>query len=232
MLLPFIAPRAYPPSWVDLLRDTVLSPDRHWVSAESARIQLATRELQAWLADPRPYDGPQQKWSWSSVLADFLRSVDHLGPELTTALGSDLATAVATATSLKSDFDSKSHGQMEAALTARRSGDQVVIDQLISRWEGVDVRLTAWRDLIEACRDTTVPYGALAHRRDLFWHLTRSGDHDTGQLSDFLAGTLANNAYWVDLAKVWLGDITPHCGSRTSLPGYPRPSNLPSASGW
>ena len=186
----------------------MLSPDRHWVPAESVRIQLAARELQAWLADPRPYDGPQQKWSWLSVLADFLRSVDHLGSELTTALGSDLAAAVAAATSLKSDFDNKSHGQMEAALTTRRPGDQAVIDQLSTRWDGVDVRLAAWRDLIEACRDTTVPSDALAHRRDLFWHLARSGDHDTGQLSDFLAGTLGNNAYWVDLARVWLGDIT------------------------
>ncbi len=186
----------------------MLSPDRHWVPAESVRIQLATSELQAWLGDPRPYDGPQQKWSWLSVLADFLRSAGHLGSELTAALGSDLAAAVTSAASLKADFDSKSHGQMEAALTTRRPGDQAAIDQLSTRWDAVDVRLAAWRDLIEACRDTTVPFDVLAHRRDLFWHLARSGDHDTGQLSDFLAGTLANNAYWVDLARVWLGDIT------------------------
>jgi hypothetical protein len=95
-MLPFNVPRTYPPSWVDLLRDTVLWPNRRWVPTESVNILLATRELQAWLADPRPYAGKDQKWSWLSVLADFLHSVDQLGPALTTALGSDLSAAVAT----------------------------------------------------------------------------------------------------------------------------------------
>ena len=97
---------------------------------------------------------------------------------------------------------------MEAAFPARQLGDKAVIDQLSTRWDGVDVRLAAWHDLIEVCRDTTIGYDTLALRRDLFWQLARAGNHDTSQLSDFLAGTLADNAYWVDLAKVWLGDIT------------------------
>jgi hypothetical protein len=207
-MLPFNVPRTYPPSWVDLLRDTVLWPNRRWVPTESVNILLATRELQAWLADPRPYAGKDQKWSWLSVLADFLHSVDQLGPALTTALGSDLSAAVATTGSLKTDFESKTHRDMEAAFPARRSSDQAVIDQLNPRWDEVDVRLAAWRDLIETCRDTTVPYDTLALRRDLFWQMARAGDHDTSQLSDFLAGTLADSAFHVDLAKVWLGDTT------------------------
>jgi len=207
-MLPFNVPRAYPPSWVDLLRDTVLWPDRHWAPAESVSILLATRELQAWLADPRPYVGKDQKWGWLSVLADFLHSGGQLGPKLATALGSNLSDAVATATSLKTDFGNKIHRDMEAAFPARQLGDKAVIDQLSTRWDGDDVRLAAWHDLIEVCRDTMIGYDTLALRRDLFWQLARAGNHDTSQLSDFLAGTLADNAYWVDLAKVWLGDIT------------------------
>ena len=39
-MLPFNVPTAYPPSWVDLLRDAVLWPDRHWVPGESVSILL------------------------------------------------------------------------------------------------------------------------------------------------------------------------------------------------
>lgn len=206
-MMSFNVPRTYPPSWIDLLRHAALWPDRRWALDESVHILLATRELRAWLADPRPYNG-QHKQPWLSVLADFLRSVKQLGPELVTVLGSDLSTADAAAMSLKWDFDNTGNKQIGGTLAARRLSDQAATDPLSTRWDGVDVRLAAWRDLLEACRDTTIGYETLALRRDLFWQLVRAGNHDTSQLSDFLAGTLADNAYWVDLAKVWLGDIT------------------------
>lgn len=216
-MLPFNVPRAYPPGWADLLRNTVLRPDRRWSPAESVSILLATRELQAWLADSRAYAGRDHKWSWLSVLSDFLRSADQAGPALTASLGPDLPAAVATAKNLKTDLESKSHRDMEAAFPASRSAASPVIGRLSSRWGKPDVRLAAWHDLIEACRDTAVPHDALAARRDLFWEMTRAGDLSTRQLSGSLAGTLADSAYSVDLAKVWLGDIADTGTSRRRL---------------
>ena len=75
---PFNAPRTYPPSWIDQLRSAVLSPDVHWTPAEEVSIVAATRALQGWLADRRPYDG-QHKQGWKSAIADFQYGVGRQG---------------------------------------------------------------------------------------------------------------------------------------------------------
>ena len=66
----------------------------------------------------------------------------------------------------------------------------------------------AWNDLREACHDPAVTWEALSLRRELFWQLVREGDHDAEQMSRRLVGVLANEAFQVSLARLWLGDIS------------------------
>jgi len=57
------------------------------------------------LADQRPYDG-QHRQGWKSAIADFQRSVSHLGPDLRAVLGTDLAAAVSAIDQLNADITS------------------------------------------------------------------------------------------------------------------------------
>jgi len=194
------------PSWVDLLRTAALWPDRRWAAARWTSILLATRELQGWLTDRRSYEG-QHKQGWLSAIADFERSADHLGPDLRAVLGSELTDAIAGVSSLKADFGSITQAPaMKTRLTARRTADKQVLDDLSARWAAADVLAAAWSDLLEACRATAVRYETLAIRRELFWHLVRAGGHDAGQMSSHLAGALGGTAFDVALVKLWLGD--------------------------
>jgi len=203
---PFNAPRTYPPSWIEQLRSAVLSPDVHWTPAEEVSILVATRALRGWLADRRPYDG-QHRQGWKSAIADFQRSVGHLGPDLRTVLGTDLAAAVSAVGQLNADVTSNS-ARTTALLQARRTSGQQLLDQLSARWAQPQTRVGAWSDLREACHDPAVTWEALGLRRELFWQLVREGDHDAEQMSRHLVGVLANQAYQVSLARLWLGDIS------------------------
>ena len=195
------------PSWLGLLRTTVLWPDRHWVAAWWVSILLATRELQGWLTDRRSYDG-QHKQGWLSAINDFERSTDYLGPDLRAVLGKELTDAAAAVSSLQADFGSITPASaMKTRLAARQAADKQVLDELSVRWAAADIRAAAWGDLLEACRDMAVSYETLAIRRDLFWQLVRAGGHDADQMGSHLAGALGGTAFDVGLVKLWLGDI-------------------------
>ena len=125
---PFNGPRAYPPSWIEQLRSAVLSPDVHWTPAEEVSTVAATHALRSWLADRRPYDG-QHRQGWKSAIADFQRSVGHLGPDLRTVLGTDLAAAVSALGQLDADITSNP-ARTKALLQARRTSDQQLLGQL------------------------------------------------------------------------------------------------------
>ena len=203
---PFNAPRTYPPSWIDQLRSAVVSPDVHWTPAEEVSIVAATRALQGWLADRRPYDG-QHKQGWKSAIADFQHGVGRQGPGLRTVLGTDLAAAVSAVSQLDADITSN-EDRTKALLQARRNPDQQLLNQLSARWAQPKTRLGAWSDLTEACRDPAVTWEALSLRRELFWQLVREGDHDAEQMSRYLVGVLGNQAFGISLARLWLGDIS------------------------
>jgi hypothetical protein len=203
----FSTPRTYPPSWMDQLRTAVLWPNQPWTTAETVSILVATRELCGWLTDPRPYEG-QHRQGWRSAIADFQHSVADLGPDLRAALGNELAAAVAAVSNLQADVTAPGNQAHTATLLqARRTIDLRFLDQLSARWGQPEVRCAAWSDLMEACRDSSVSYEALSIRRDLFWQLAKAGEHDAGRMSDHLAGVLTDEAFYVGLAKFWLGDL-------------------------
>lgn len=203
---PFNAPRTYPPSWIDQLRSAVLSPDVHWTPAEEVSIVAATRALQGWLADRRPYDG-QHKQGWKSAIADFQYGVGRQGPGLRTVLATDLAAAVSAVSQLDGGI-TNNEDRTKALLQARRNRDQQLLNQLSARWAQPKTRLGAWSDLTDACRDPAVTWEELSLRRELFWQLVREGDHDAEQMSRHLVGVLGNQAFGVSLARLWLGDIS------------------------
>jgi hypothetical protein len=204
-------------------------PDRPWATSRWVSILLATRELQGWLADSRPYDG-QHKRGWFSAINDFERSAGHLGPDLRTALSQELVDAAAAASRLKTDFGSiTSASAMRTRLAERRVADRQALGDLSVRWAAADILAAAWRDLLEACRTAAVSYEMLATRRDLVWQLVRGGGHDADQMSRNLTGVLGDTAFEVALVRLWLGDI--------GESGIPRPlpaqgPALPSRSSW
>ena len=135
-MLPFNAPRSYPPSWIDQLRSAVLSPDVRWTSAEVVSVVVATRALRGWLADQRPYDG-QHRQGWKSAIADFQRSISHLGSDLRAVLGTDLVAAVSAISRLDADITGNS-ALTAALLQARRTSDQQIFGQLTT-WCAIEV---------------------------------------------------------------------------------------------
>src|SRR5947209_2851328 len=141
----FNAPRTYPPSWIEQLRSAVLSPDVRWTPPEVVSVLVATRALRGWLADQRAYDG-QHRQGWKSAIADFQRSVSHLGPDLRTVLGTDLAAAVSAVGQLDADVTSNP-AHTTALLQARRTSDQQIFGQLSARWSQPQTRVGAWKDL-------------------------------------------------------------------------------------
>jgi hypothetical protein len=203
---PVSARRSYPPSWIDQLCSAVVSPDVSWRPAEEVSVVAAIRALHGWLADPRPYDG-QHKAGWKSVIADFQRGADRLGPDLRTALGTDFAAAGSAAGQLDAGI-SNNQDRTKAFLDNRRTSDQRLLSQLTAAWARRPIRTGAWSDLKEACRDPSVTWDELSVRRDLFWHLVREGGHDAEQMSRHLVSVLSNQAFGVALARLWLGDIT------------------------
>jgi hypothetical protein len=202
---PFNTSRTYPPGWTDQLRSAVLSPDVHWTPAEDVGIVAATRALQGWLADRRPYDG-QHRQGWKSAIADFQRSVSYLGPALRAVLGTDLVAAVSAVSHLDAGITSNV-ASTAALLQACRNSDQQFLDQLSARWTQPQTRIGAWSDLREACRDPATTWETLSLRRELFWQLVREGGYGAEQMSHHLAGVLGSDAFQVSLARFWLGDI-------------------------
>lgn len=202
------ASRPYPPSWIDQLRTTVLRPSDRWAPAEVVSILVAARVLRGWLTDRRSYEG-RHKRGWRSAIADFQHSVGHLGSSLRSALGTELTAAVSAVGQLHTDITSPGKpDEIAALLQACRTSDQQILDQLSAQWAQPKIRIAAWNDLMEACHEPTVSFETLSLRRDLFWQLIRASDHDAEQVSGHLAGVLTNEAFYVALAKLWLGDIS------------------------
>ena len=176
---------------------TVLRPEDRWAPAEVVSILVATRALRSWLTDRRSYEG-HHKQGWRSAIADFQRSVGHLGPDLRSALGAELTAAVSAVGQLHADVNSPGSAAHTAALLqARRTSDQQLLDQLSAQWAQPKTRTAAWNDLMEACHEPTVSYETLSLRRDLFWQLIQASDHDAEQMSGHLAGVLTNEAFYV-----------------------------------
>lgn len=196
-----------PPKWTDQLREAVLWSDRTWAAPESVSILAATREVQRWLTDPRPYNG-QHRPGWRSAIADFERGVGDLGPDVRSVLGSDLTDAVSVAAALEAALAPAGGAAVVTALMqAQGATYQAVFSRLLSRCGEPDSREAAWRDLMDACRGTAVSYETLALLRDLFWQVVRAGDCDPRETGDLLAGALDDNALSVTLARVRLGDV-------------------------
>ena len=213
-MLPFNAPRTYPPSWTDQLRATVLWPGDRWAPSEVVSILVATHALRSWLTDHRSYEG-HHKQGWSSAIADFQRSLSHLGPDLRSVLGAELAAAISAVGQLHADLISPgSAAHTSALLQAHRTSDKQILDQLGAQWAQPETRAAAWNDLMEACHEPTISYETLSLRRDLFWQLIKASDHDAEQMSGHLAGVFANDAFYVAMARLWLGDI-----SENEVPG-------------
>lgn len=206
--MPTNASLDFPPSWAGELCDAVLRPDSRSAAPEWVSILPATRELQGWLADPRPYEGIHRQ-GWLSALEDFQASLGQLGPDLRHALGGDLTAADHAAASLKSDIaPPATQAAVTTRLQARQAADHQVLSRLSARWGTPAIREAAWNDLVEACRDPVTSRETLATRRDLFWQLMRVGDYATDLMSQLLAGILADSTFSVTLARIWLGDIT------------------------
>lgn len=203
----FSTPRTYPPSWIDQLRTTVLWPNQSWTTAETVSILVATRELCCWLTDPRPYKH-QHRQGWRSAIADFQHSVTQIGAGLCAALGHELVAAITAVNSLEADVTAPGNeAHTVTLLQTRKPSVRQLLDRLRARWGHPEVRRAAWSDLMEACRGSSVSYETLSMSRDLFWQLVQASEHDTGRMSDHLAGVLTDEAFYVGLARLWLGDI-------------------------
>lgn len=222
-MLPLDVPRSFPPTWADELREAVVRPDSLWSAPERLSILPATRELQGWLAYPRPYEGVHHKYAWLSAIADFRASADQLGPGVRRALGGDLTSANDAVAALKVAVETPGNpAAVEARLQARRAADQQAFGRLSAWWATPAIREAAWEDLTTACRDTATSTETMATRRDLFWQLLRTGNYAPDQMSQFLAGALANSGFYVSLARIWLGEITEAQATRPQ----PGPSGL------
>ena len=94
-------------------------------------------------------------------------------------LGKELTDATAAVSNLRADFGSITQATaMKTRLTARRTANKQVVDNLSARWAAADVLAAAWRDLFGARCAAAVRYETLAIRRELFWQLVRAGGHD------------------------------------------------------
>ena len=199
-------PRSDPPSWLDELQIALLWPERRWSQDGTLDLLSASSEFEGWLRDRRLYD-KRHGHGWLSAITDFTQSARQIGPRLKTALKPELRRALDTADSLRAGIQSKGPAVLKTHLPSRLSADHAVYAAFKSRWTEPTVRGAAWQDFVEACRDETVSYDAIALRRDLFWHLMRAAGYDPQRLSQLLSGVLADIDWYVTDAQLWIGDI-------------------------
>ncbi len=199
-------PRSDPPSWLDELQIALLWPERRWSQDGTLDLLSASSEFEGWLRDRRLYD-KRHGHGWLSAITDFTQSARQIGPRLKIALKPELRRALDTADSLRAGIQSKGPAVLKTHLPSRLSADHAVYAAFKSRWTEPTVRGAAWQDFVEACRDETVSYDAIALRRDLFWHLMRAAGYDPQRLSQLLSGVLADIDWYVTDAQLWIGDI-------------------------
>ena len=76
-----------PPTWVDEFSQAMTSPDRRWSDADVLDVVAAAADLDAWLRDPRPYEGRFHRQGWESAVDDLHTAAGLIGPRLHAALG-------------------------------------------------------------------------------------------------------------------------------------------------
>jgi hypothetical protein len=201
-----------PPTWFDEFCQAVTSPDRRWREADVLDVVAAAADMDAWLHDPRPYEGLHQQ-GWTSAVDDLHRAAGLIGPRLHAVLGRDLTTAL-----------SATAGLPRSDPTPARPAAQTALAALRARWTDPAVLEAAWSDIADACRDHRTPDETVAARRDLFWQLVRAADRNTQELGRLLAGVLDDYAVVVEMARVRLGDL-PNPGPG-AWPRHDQPAGL------
>jgi hypothetical protein len=198
-------PLSQPPSWLDELRISLLTPDRHWSPDGTLDLLSAGNEFEDWLHDQREYQKRHEQ-GWVSAIADFATSAREIGPRLKRALRPDLRHALETADSLRADIQSKSPAVLKTYLPSRLPNDRTTYAAFKARWGEPAVRTAAWDDFVAACADATTDHDTLAHYRDLFWQFMRTADYDPERLSNLLAGALSDYEFYLAPVRRWLGD--------------------------
>jgi hypothetical protein len=67
-----------PPTWVDEFGQAMTSPDRRWSEADVLDVVAAAADLDAWLHDPRPYEGKHRQ-GWTSAIDDLHTAAGLIG---------------------------------------------------------------------------------------------------------------------------------------------------------
>ena len=107
-----------PPSWVDEFSQAMSSSDRRWSEADVLDVVAAAADLDAWLRDPRPYEGRFHRQGWESAVDDLDTAAGLIGPRLHAALGRDLTSALSATAGLPGSDPTPTR---PAAQTARRA---------------------------------------------------------------------------------------------------------------
>jgi len=213
-----------PPTWVDEFSQAMTSSDRRWSEADVLDVVAAAADLDAWLRDPRPYEGRFHRHGWESAVDDLDTAAGLIGSRLHAALRRDLTSALSATAGLPGSDQTPTRPAAQTALAALRA-----------RWTDPAVLETARSDIADACRDHRTPDATVAARRDLFWQLVRAADRNTTELGRLLAGILDDYALVVEMAHVRLGDLPnpgPGAWPRHDQPqGWANPSGSASASG-
>jgi hypothetical protein len=208
-----------PPTWIDEFSETMTSPDKRWSEADILDLVAAADDMDAWLHDPRPYEGRFHWQGWKSAVEDLHTAAGLIGPRLQAALGLDRTTALSATAGLPGSDPAPARPAAQAALAA-----------LCARWTDPAVLEAAWSDVADACHDPLTPIETVAARRDLFWQLIRAADRNTQDLGRLLAGVLDDKGLVVEMARVRLGDIPdpgPEGWSRPHQPaGLTEPERL------
>ena len=185
-----------PPTWVDEVSQAMTSSDRRWSEADVLDVVAAAADLDAWLRDPRPYEGRFHRQGWESAVDDLDTAAGLIGSRLRAALGRDLTSALSATAGLPGSDP-----------TPTRPAGQTALAGLRARWVDPAVLEAAWSDIADGCRDHRTPDETVAARRDLFWQLVRAADRNTQELGRLLAGVLDDYALVVEMARVRLGDL-------------------------
>jgi hypothetical protein len=202
-----------PPTWVDEFSQAMTSSDRRWSEADVLDVVAAATDLDAWLRDPRPYEGRFHRQGWESAADDLDTAAGLIGPRLHAALGRDLTSALSATAGLPGSDP-----------TPTRPAAQTTLAALRARWTDPAVLEAAWSDIADACRDHRTPDATVAARRDLFWQLVRAADRNAKELGRLLAGVLDDYALVVEMARVRLGDL-PNPGPG-AWPRHDQPAGL------
>jgi hypothetical protein len=212
-LVTFFDPHETTPTWIDELRASLWDPNKAWSAATHVNIVVATRELDSWINDGRPFS-VQHKHAWRSVISDFEDAVKCLGPNAHCALAGEIANTKASIQLIEGELSKKGGDPATHA-----SINRVTLAGLQSRLVTADTRNAVWTDLVEAFRDPKTSVEVLAHYRDLFWLLLKIADYNVRRLSNTFTGVIGDQEYAVASASIWLGDLNPSDTLNIPRPG-------------